>query len=267
MRPYFKKAGSLLALSAVLVACLVYVNRRPIPTALPGLDKSEYTPAAVPGHITALKHDEPAERKRAARALWQMGVYAKEATPALLAAAKDPDPEVRAAVDQALGRTSQGTQDAVPVLVEALEDTDAAARAAAAKSLAEIWTAAVAPAPAEAGPKGRPNQVAAKRPPVQRDPAFTAAAKSAIPALTAALGDADARVRAHAAEALAVTGPLAQAAVDALLPLLKDADDNARLQATLALEGVGPGAKAAVPQLASNLRDEKVVGIRVNSER
>ena len=62
-----------------------------------------------------------------------------------------------------------------------------------------------------------------------------------------------------------MTGPLAQPAVDALLPLLKDADDNARLQATLALEGIGPGAKAAVPQLAANLREDKIVGIRVNS--
>jgi hypothetical protein len=248
-------AGALLTLIVVLFVC--YHVSRPAATAVPGLDQSVYTPAAVPGHVTTLKHQDPAERKRAARALWQIGVYAKEATPALLAGAKDPDPEVRAAVAQALGRTSQGTQDAVPALVQALQDLSADVRAAAAKSLAEIWVAAFVPASVTGD--------APKRRAGQGDPAFTAAARSAIPALTAALQDADARVRAHAAEALVATGPLAQPAVDALLPLLKDADDNARLQATLALEGIGPGAKAAAPQLAANLREDKVVGIRVNS--
>jgi len=257
MRYYFI-AGALLVL--IVVLCVCYYVSRPAATAVPGLD---YTKAAVPRHVTALKHQDPAERKRAAQALWQIGVYAKEATPALLAGTKDPNPEVRAAVAQTLGRTSQGTQDAVPALVQALHDPSADVRAAAAKSLAEIWVGASVPV--LMAERGGTNSESPKRRPGQGDPAFIAAAQSAIPALTAALQDADARIRTHAAEALAVTGPLAQSAVDALLPLLKDADDNARLQATLALEGIGPGAKSAVRQLAANLREDKIVGIRVNS--
>jgi HEAT repeat protein len=232
-----------------------------------GLDRSEFTAQAVPGQIRALKDPDAAVRTRAATALWQIGVYAKDATPELLAIAKDAHPEVREAVAKALGRTSQGTQDALPALIEALKDKEAGVRAAAAASLTEIWIADKQSAGSETSSPARPGPRSSSAPPViPLSPKSEKAAQPAIPLLTVALRDPDARVRGHVAAALAETGLLAQPAVDELVHIIdKDTDDNARLQAVLALGNIGPGARAAVPVMVKMVRHEKVDGIRVNT--
>jgi HEAT repeat protein len=241
-------------------------------TDTPGTDLSRFHPSAVPGHITALKSAEAATRKEAAKTLWQIGVAARAATPVLLETAKDADPQVRAAAVKALVRTSQETQDAVPALIEALRDADADVRAEAADSLAAAWrVAGKGRAEAVRVPRGRAGFAQGNAAPNPREivrllPAYEPLAQKALPALTASLRDADARVRAHACEALGETGPLAEPAVADLVRLVqKDADQDVRLQATLALARTGPGAKAAVPALVALLRDEKADGVRVNT--
>jgi HEAT repeat protein len=234
---------------------------------LPGTDLSRFHPDAVPGHIEALKSPDAAARKEAATTLWQIGAAARDATPALLRTAKDADPEVRQAAVKALGRTSQETQDALPVLIEALKDDHAGVRAAAGTSLAEVWRIGGKGRSAEgrAG-EGRGNRGGDPLKVVPLIPSYEALARKAVPLLTEALRDADARVRTHAAEALAETGPLAEPAVPDLIQLLqKDADRDARLQATLALANTGPAAGAAVPVLVEKLRSEKADGVRVNT--
>jgi HEAT repeat protein len=256
-------------------------------TAVPGTDLSYLQPSAVPGHIEALESQDPSARKKAANILWQMGSVAKAANPTLLQATKDPEREVRVAAVKALGQTAEGTQDAIPGLIDSLKDEDAEVRATAARSLALTWRhmASAASSGAERRPpmtpplrdeKGRRkenqprrqgrNDSAQEPSPNKLAPPYVALAQKAVPVLTAALQDADARVRAGAAEALAETGPLAEPAVPDLVKLLQNDDDsNARLQATLALHNIGPGAKGAVPVLVQKLRSEKDDGVRVNT--
>ena len=215
--------------------------------ARPGLDRGQFLPAAIPGHVEALKSGGADARRGAAHALWMIGEDAREATPALVAVAKDADPAVRAEVILALGRTSRGTQDALPALVEALKSDNAAVRAAGAKALAEIWND-------ERGERGRP-----------LEPASAAAAKPAIPLLVDALSSKDAEVRVNAANALAMAGVLAEPGIDALIAVVgKDANDKARLHAAIALGNVGPASKGAVPVLLERLHNDKIDGIRGN---
>jgi HEAT repeat protein len=239
---------------------------------VPGTDLSHFHPSVVPEHIETLKSTDAADRKKAAKILWQIGVAAREATPTLLQTAKDADPEVREAAVKALGRTSQETKDALPVLIEALNDDQAEVRAAAAISLAEVWRmggkgrSAAGSARVGRPGEGRNNQGGNPRTIVPLIPSYEALAQKAVPLLTAALRDADARVRTHAAEALAEAGPLAEPAVSDLVQILqKDTGPDARLQATLALANIGPRAKAAVAVLVEKLRGEKADGVRVNT--
>src|SRR5262245_27145675 len=261
-----------LGLVLLLVLGFFLVSRWLDNSPLRGTDLSQYHPAAVPGHIEALKSADAAARQKAATALWQIGAAAGAATPALLEAARDVDPHVRAAAVKALGRTSQDTQDAVPVLTEGLKDDHTEVRAAAATSLAEIWRTAskgrsgAVRAPAGARAEGRGNPGVNPRQVVPLPPSHEGLAREAVPLMTAALRDTDVRVRACAAEALAETGPLAEPAVPDLVQLLQeDTDSTVRLQATLALANAGPGAKAAIPVLVEKLHGEKVDGVRVNT--
>jgi HEAT repeat protein len=252
---------------AVLVFRSIDWNR----SSLPGKDLSALEAGAVPRHIEALKSPDAAARKQAAIDLWQIGDAAKDATPILLQTAKDANPEVREAAVKALGRTGQENQDALTVVLDALQDDRAEVRAAAATSLAEAWRVAGkgrsggGRAQPGRGGIGRGNATGVPGPRILTA-AYEPLARKAIPLLTAALRDADPRVRAHAAEALAETGPLAEPAVSDLVHILQnDQDETARLQATLALHNIGPGAKAAVPVLVEHLRTEKVGGVRVNT--
>src|SRR5262249_5715962 len=128
-------------LALLLAGLAFWYTRNMAPQSLPGVDRSDFLPDAIPRHLTALRGDNPAERNRAALALWQMGDQAQTAVPTLLQTANDPHPEVRTAVLKALGRTSARTQAAIPALVEALADPTTEARAAAAEALAELWSA------------------------------------------------------------------------------------------------------------------------------
>src|SRR5258708_7841777 len=95
--------GSFLVVVLVLMVVLfkssfVFLEGGPsAPSAPPGPDLSYLQPSAFPGHLEALKNQDPSTRKKAATILWQMGVAAKGATPTLLQVAKDPDFQVREA--------------------------------------------------------------------------------------------------------------------------------------------------------------------------
>jgi HEAT repeat protein len=257
-------------------------------------DVSALTPKAVPDHVKALADKDVAVRQKAARALWQIGAYAKTATPALLLAAKDPVPEVREMAAKALGTVSEGTPDAVPTLVEALEDSQTGVRGAAALSLAHIWLVDKRPERIERERRGeedkRPSGATKERDAEERErerehqrkrqregstsdplvstlkPPSQPAAKAAIPSLTKILRDRDASVRAAAAKALGETGPLGEPAVGELISFLdKDKSIDERLEACVALGNIGPGAKAAVPALAQSLLHDKSFHVRVNA--
>lgn len=252
MRMKLLGAGLVLLLVAGVV---FWYTRNMAPRSLPGVDRSDFLPDAIPRHLTALRSDSPAERKRAATALWQIGDQAQAAVPALLQATKDPDPEVRAAVYKALGRTSVRTQAAIPALVEGLTDPTTAARAAAAGALAELWNVnKMNPEPGSRAP-----------PKVRLSPEAETAARPAIQPLTAALSAGDTELRVQAVTALSEAGPLAEPALKDLTRLTaEDTAEKARLYAAIALGNIGPNARTSVPVLLDRLRHEPVDGIRGN---
>ncbi len=89
---------------------------------------------------------------------------------------------------------------------------------------------------------------------LQRDAlttAFQRVGAVGVPALVAALGDADAAVREHAADALGHLGsPAADAAIDALAAMVGDTDESVRVTAVSALGQLGDGADAALSVIA-----------------
>jgi HEAT repeat protein len=273
-RPLYLLIG--MSLLAVVLFVSFFMRMQSGRSNVPGTDLSYLQPSAIPGHLEALKSPDASARKKAATILWQMGAEAKDATPTLVQATQDPESTVRVAAVKALGRTAQGTQDAIPTLISALTDENAEVRAAAANSLTETWRWMVpsrGPAqiqsPARDEKTGQARQrgqgAAPERPSGGLGPPYAALAQKAVPVLTTALQDRDDRVCAHAAEALAETGPLAESAVPELTKVLQRPDSNARLQATLALCNIGPGAKAAVPVLVEKLRSDEADGVRVNA--
>jgi len=78
-------------------------------------------------------------------------------------------------------------------------------------------------------------------------------AEAAVPALVAALKDADGPVRSAAAFALGGVGAPAAPAAPGLLELLKASEPTARAAAAFALGSIGPGARAAAPVLVAAL--------------
>jgi HEAT repeat protein len=89
----------------------------------------ELAPASVPGVTAQLGDRDPAARRRAARALRQIGPSARSAAGPLGEALKDPDPGVRAEAALALGEIQRDR--AVDQLRPLLRDDPAVARAAA----------------------------------------------------------------------------------------------------------------------------------------
>jgi len=80
--------------------------------------------------------------------------------------------------------------------------------------------------------------------------------KDAVPELTKALTDTDAKLRAWSAWAPGKIGPDAKTAVSALIGALTDEEAEVRAAAAGGLEGIGPDAKAAAPALIRSLDDD-----------
>lgn len=106
---------------------------------------------------------------------------------------------------------------------------------------------------------GRPEAVAALATrlgdgdPLQRDAltaAFLRCGEASVPVLITALADAEARVRAHAAETLGDLGETAAPAADALAALADDPDRAVQVTAISALGQVGEAADAHLCQLS-----------------
>ncbi|HEY1376881.1 MAG TPA: HEAT repeat domain-containing protein [Gemmataceae bacterium] len=214
-----------------------------------------------------------------------------------LAAARDPDPAVR---QQAVMAVSDAVRDgglksatAAPVLLDLLRnDPDDKVRWLIPTHLSNLPAArqpAAVAALSEAMLKDRHEFVRSHSAMALSSVAFdnTAAARPALPALTAALKDKAARTNAAmalnnfgreatpAAAALLETlkdrdarrnalnalqhvefGPAAEAGVPALVECLKDNDNSVRRDAAVVLRRIGPPARAAVPALVDALQDK-----------
>jgi HEAT repeat protein len=139
-------------------------------------------------------------------------------------------------------------QERIARYVHQLEATDPDDRRLAAEILGRIGPAAEPAVPAltaalmDANPSVRHGAAVA----VKR------IGQAAVPALTAALADPDKSVRVAAADALGRLGPAAVPAVSALTAALADPDKRVRVAAAVAVKRIG---QAAVPALTAALAD------------
>ena len=196
--------------------------------------------------------DSPDDRSAAAFALARGKGKAASAVPAMAAALKDRNRTVRANVATALGLMGPHAKEAVPALAAALKDADPAAASAAAMALggigaeAKVAVSALAEIVKDPARAGELRRAAAYGLPD---------AKAAAPVLTAALKDADRRLRAKAAVALVgLDKENAKEAVPVLRAGLKDRDELVRTEAAVGLRSLGPAAKDAVPDLIAALK-------------
>ncbi len=230
---------------------------------------------------TKLESSDPKEQMRAPLAL-EEGKGA--AVPVLIQLLGSPRETVRATAAGILTRIGPPAVDAVPALQARLDDDDANVRAVSAKALAAIKPTdpdvikslagklrgadrdfVIRPLSA-AGAAARaavPDLTAIARdaslPPLTRWEAIRTLgkigpdSKPAVPVLVAALTDADAFVREHAAESLGEIG--AAEAIPDLTRILADPSPRVRRDAVRSLGQFGAAAKSALPEVEKLVND------------
>jgi WD40 repeat protein/HEAT repeat protein len=182
-----------------------------------------------------LKDEDETVRLRAAKTLGRLGTAGEKAIQALTKTIKDKDAQVRVAAIIALELHGPAAKTAVPELIKALDGKDEYRPDPAVDALASIGAAAV-PALIEA---------LSAESPILRNKIVLILSRIGPPAKTAttALGkllrtELDSMVRQHAAYALGMIGPGAKAAIPALRAALCDADDAVKWRALEALEAI-----------------------------
>jgi len=180
------------------------------------------TEADVPGLLEALGRSEGAKRADAAEELGRIGPPAKAAVPELVKSLQDRDADVRLAAAGALTCIDPKNPAVLPALVAELKGGPEQ-RKAAAEFLGDLGAVGV-------------------------------------DSLTGALKDPDAGVRWSAAESLGRIGPAAKSAVPALTAALEDKEIRSIVADALA--GIGPDAKPAIPGLVQIIRNEKEPSLR-----
>lgn len=173
---------------------------------------------------------------------WAIARHGTDATAALLPHLNARDPRVRAQIAHVLSKLRDPAS--LAPLAALLDDPDATVAAKAAFALGQLGD------PAGTGPLV---QHLGHRSLAARDEisdALAALGPAASEALTAALGDDDASVREHAADALA--GLADPATVDALGALLSDPEEAVRLAAAAALGQLRPASDAWLRRAAGS---------------
>jgi len=203
--------------------------------------------------LARILKEDPHEyvRDGAAWALGRIGPEAELALDVLIAALDSRLPSIRRNSARALGRIGPAAKPAVAALERMLQDRDATVRVNAAEALWKMDRhAAAIPALVkiiDEGAGAGPYQAVIAIGRLEAPP------DTAISALTAALGHAEADVRRAAARAMGEIGPTA---VPLLTRALADANDEVRRGAVEALRWIGP---AAVPQLIAALKNDRPV--------
>ena len=190
--------------------------------------------ADVAALANQLKSSDPDMRRAAAKALAEAGADAKPAITALSRALSDKDLFVRRFAAQALGEIGPDAKSAIKPLSEALKDprkevAEAAATALGKIGAAEPLAALVADTKRDTGPRRRAIEALGM---------MKGDAKSAVPALIAALKDKDLRI--EAAEALGEIGPDASPALKELdaIAASKERDRNFKKAVTDAIKKI-----------------------------
>jgi HEAT repeat protein len=185
----------------------------------------------IPALSTAMNDPQPETRRSVLLAL---SMYTTKSVPSVLAIAKavdDSDVLVRISATHDLGHTRRDTEEAsaavTSALVRALKDHNRVVRISAAKALVRIGAGERAvPAMVEllreySAEQRQHDRDFQRREAVEILESIGLGAKSAVPALVAAMRDDDAQVRVGAAAALVAVGETTLA-----LPLLREVSDE-----------------------------------------
>jgi HEAT repeat protein len=187
---------------------------------------------------------------------WAVGAFMD-----LLGATRPPDSSVE---DEDIGRTAAWAlakrgRLSLDVLTKALASAGPHARASAASGLG--WIARGRRLAPGGGFSDVP--IGAEDPDAPPGPSAEATAR-VVRLLTAALGDAEAEVRAAAAHALGDIGAASAPSCESICRALKDPSPDVRCGAVWALEGLGPWAAAATPLLIDAL-DDAAASVRTHA--
>ncbi len=207
------------------------------------------TDRAIDPLSSALRDEVADVRLSAARALGEMGRFARNAIPPLVGSLQDADPRVRSAAAGAIGEIGPG--QAVPSLVACLRDETATVRAAAVRSLGELGQGAK-DAIAELILRLDDNDRDVREATVLALGKIGPAAADAVPALQRALEDEFWGVHQNAPTAL---GQIGIQSLPALIEALSHRDYHIRGRAAAALGSLGPAARGAVCALIESSKD------------
>lgn len=208
--------------------------------------------------ILSDKSVDPALRCDAAEILAKLGPDASESGPVMVATLNDADPHVQAVCVAGLPKVGVSAETAVPLLMGLLKSEHSVVSA---RALSTYKAAAVSSVPILI----ELLQDRTRKPEVRANAARTIGkigpgSISAVPALIGEMGDADASIREHCAEALGDIGP--QAAADGIPPLLKvltDVNTRVRRDAVRSLGNFGEAAKSTLPEIRKLLNDPETI--------
>jgi HEAT repeat protein len=205
-------------------------------------------PAVTP-LVQVLQDGHTHRRRRAAKALGQIGPIAYSAIPALTLGLKDPEFEQAAA--RALMRVDQrNAEKYLPLLVKGLDARDPDVARLSAAALAEFGTPAALPGLIHALDDERTYSTALGG--IYR---MGPRAAAAIPSIIPSLRDGREARRQSAASTLGEMRASASKAIPALIDAVRnDSNGGVRENAARALGAMGPAAREAVPALVDNLR-------------
>ncbi|MCZ6676829.1 MAG: HEAT repeat domain-containing protein [Candidatus Poribacteria bacterium] len=214
----------------------------------------EDSKAAVPALIKALRDEEVEVRASAAAAFGQIGKPSKGAVTALIAVLKDAEEDLWVRQNTAYALGAIGEPDAVPELIEILkckaEDDRARQYYALMFRVSSLGAVQFNPMTGQWTESIEEEKVGLRE---YAALALGMIGESAVPALIAAINDADEWVRQNAVAALGRIGD--PAAVPALIEALNDEDERIRERAIVSLGLIG---KPAVPALVEALRETNV---------
>lgn len=224
-----------------------YEDRSPLWTPLQLLDDLKLQRSL----IESLKTADGRYRKAADLALAPLGPATKSAVPVLAEALADRRSSLRAGAAAALYWIAPVASEAVPALARSLDDEDARVRRLAGLALGRMGKAAE-PSLLKALKHKDPTVRLAAAWDLSRDPT-----PNAVPALIAALSDANASVRKAVVRSL-VRLPIemrtSQLVLDALAKALTDKTETVRHDASYGLGGMGARARGAIPLVVKAMR-------------
>ncbi|QDV50123.1 HEAT repeat domain-containing protein [Gimesia fumaroli] len=206
--------------------------------------------ASVPALNEMLAKDSPL-KLLAIHVLGEIGAASKAAIPELLKLTDSPDADIRETAIISLGEMGPAAISVEPELLKILEDSKGKTRNTAVYALSKIGSKKVLPIIkkyAESTNEDERFRLVCAWALLRANPTDPATVKSALPGLIKVLADENPLLRREAANAISLSGPLAESATSNLTNALKTEQNQAVVfELITALAEIGPQAASAIP--------------------